>query len=67
LLGYRVEINGKKYNTLNKDQYQCTLTECLPGEEYKVQLIVQTSIQSEYVNDIFIGENGKDDEPEETS
>ncbi|CAF4731160.1 unnamed protein product, partial [Rotaria socialis] len=23
--------------------------------------------QSEYVNDIFIGENGKDDEPEETS
>ncbi len=51
LLGYRVEINGRKYNTLNEDQYQCTLTECQAGEEYKVQLVAQTVIQNEYIND----------------
>jgi len=51
LLGYRVEINGQKYNTLNEDQYQCTLTECKAGEEYKVQLVAQTVIQNEYIND----------------
>lgn len=51
LLGYRVEINGEKYNTLNDDQYQCTLTECQAGEEYRVQLVAQTAIQNEYIND----------------
>jgi hypothetical protein len=51
LLGYRVEINGQKYNTLNEDQYQCTLTECRAGEEYKVQLVAQTVIQNEYINE----------------
>jgi hypothetical protein len=52
LLGYRVEINGRKYNTLGEDQYQCTLTECQAGEEYKVQLVAQTTIQNEYLNDM---------------
>jgi hypothetical protein len=52
LLGYRVEINGRKYNTLNEDQYQCTLTECQAGEEYRVQLVAQTTVQNEYINDI---------------
>lgn len=51
LLGYRVEINGRKYNTLDEDQYQCTLTECQSGEEYSVQLVAQTVIQNEYIND----------------
>lgn len=51
LLGYRVEINGEKYNTLTDDQYQCTLTECHPGEEYRVQLVAQTAIQNEYINE----------------
>jgi len=51
LLGYRVEINGRKYDTLKEDQYQCTLTECQAGEEYKVQLVAQTIIQNEYIND----------------
>ena len=52
LLGYRIEINGRKYNTLDEDQYQCTLTECQAGEEYKVQLVAQTLIQNEYINDM---------------
>lgn len=52
LLAYRVEVNGQRYNTLAKDKYQCTLTECKPGEEYKVQLVVQTAIQAQYINDI---------------
>lgn len=51
LLGYRIEINGEKYNTLTDDQFQCTLTKCQPGEEYKVQLIAQSKIQNQYIND----------------
>ena len=51
LLGYRVEINGRKYNTLDENQYQCTLTECQAGEDYKVQLVTQTTIQTEYMTD----------------
>ncbi|CAF3616975.1 unnamed protein product [Adineta steineri] len=62
LLGYRVEINGRKYNTLDENQYQCTLTECHAGEEYKVRLVAQTSVQNEYLNDMFL----HDDEPNET-
>ncbi|CAF4380620.1 unnamed protein product, partial [Adineta steineri] len=41
---------------------QCTLTECHAGEEYKVRLVAQTSVQNEYLNDMFI----HDDEPNET-
>ena len=51
LLGYRVEINGQKYNTLDDDQYQCTLTECRPGEDYTVRLVARTSLQNEYLDD----------------
>ncbi|CAF1524841.1 unnamed protein product [Rotaria sp. Silwood1] len=66
LIGYRVEINGQKYNTLDKDQYQCTLTECQPGEDYKVQLIVQSVVQNEYMDDLFFNDNDNDEEPDET-
>ena len=52
LLGYRVEVNGQKYNTLNEDQYQCTLTECQAEEEYRVQLVARTAIQNEYIPDM---------------
>ena len=35
LLGYRVDINGRKYNTLDEDQCRCTLTECHADENMK--------------------------------
>jgi hypothetical protein len=52
LIGYRVDINGQKHNTLDEDQYRCTLTECKPGEKYQVQLIAQTIVQNVYMNDM---------------
>lgn len=52
LVGYRVEINGQKYNHLDNDQYQCTLTECRAGNDYNVQLVVQSVVQAEYLNDM---------------
>jgi hypothetical protein len=52
LLGYRVDINGRRHNTLDEDQYRCTLTECQPGEKYEVQLIARTSVQNEYFNEM---------------
>ncbi|CAF1293197.1 unnamed protein product [Rotaria sordida] len=91
LIGYRIEINGQKYNNLGllsaendrteektwrsavvailsnyKDQYQCTLTECQPGDDYKVQLVVQTCVQNEYKDDIFLNDNENDEELDET-
>ncbi|CAF0920401.1 unnamed protein product [Adineta ricciae] len=63
LLGYRVEINGHKYNTLDEDQYQCTLTECRPGEDYTVRLVARTSIQKEYLDESFVSDNEVDETP----
>jgi hypothetical protein len=54
LVGYRIDINGRKHNTLDEDNCQCTLTDCLPGEEYKVELIAQTAFQNEYMNNMVI-------------
>jgi len=51
LVGYRVDIDGKQYNTLDADQSRCTLTECSPGEKYDVQVIAKTVIQKEYFTD----------------
>ena len=52
LLGYQIDINGRKHDTLDKDQHRCTLTECQPGRTYDVQLIAQTTVQNEYFNDV---------------
>lgn len=52
LVDYRVDINGKKYNTVDEDQNRCTLTECNAGEKYDVQLITRTVVQNEYIHDI---------------
>ncbi|UJR13408.1 hypothetical protein I4U23_000423 [Adineta vaga] len=65
LLGYRVEINGEKYNSLDDDQYQCTLTECQSGEEYKVRLVARTTIQNEYLNETFVQSDEVDETPSE--
>ncbi len=52
LIGYRVNINGQKYSTLDEDQYRCTLTKCQPGEKHEVQLIARTIVHNEYKNDM---------------
>lgn len=68
LLGYQVDINGRKHDTLDKDQHRCTLTECQPGQTYDVQLIAQTSVQNEYFNDVrSSSEKSNDDDIDETS
>ncbi len=67
LIGYRIDINGRKHNTLEEDQYRCTLTECQPGAEYKVQLIAQTAVQNEYMNELVNNGEENTDEPAETS
>lgn len=66
LLGYRIDINGHKHNTLDDNQYQCTLTECLPGEEYKVQLVAKTVIQTEYINETVSASTQRDKRPKTT-
>jgi hypothetical protein len=66
LISYRVDINGKKHNTLDENQYRCTLTECRSGEEYKVQLVAKTVIQKEYMNEIMNNENGNTEEAADT-
>jgi hypothetical protein len=57
ILGYKIDIDGRTQKTLDEDQYQCTLTECQPGQEYKVQLIAQTTIQNEYENNMVNRKN----------
>lgn len=52
LIDYRIDINGKKYNTLDEDQYRCTLTECEPGGKYDIQLVARTNVQHEFMNNM---------------
>ncbi|CAF0740560.1 unnamed protein product, partial [Didymodactylos carnosus] len=68
LLGYRVDVNGEEKRALDDDQYQCTLTECLPNEEYKIQLYAKTTLQTEYLNDKLSSKNNSatDNEADET-
>ncbi|UJR33951.1 hypothetical protein I4U23_021369 [Adineta vaga] len=66
LLGYRIDVNGQKYNTLDENQCQCKLTSCRPGEEYKVQLTAQTIVQNENETNMISDGKGKVYEPDET-
>jgi hypothetical protein len=65
LIGYRIDINGRKHNTLDEDQYQCTLVECESGGKYEVQLVAQTAVQYEYMDDT-VNEKENIEEPDET-
>ncbi|CAF2333699.1 unnamed protein product [Rotaria sp. Silwood2] len=66
LLGYRVDVDGHTQNILEGNQCKCTLTECKPGDVYKVQLFVRTIVQNEYMNDMITDDTNDVNGPDET-
>ncbi|CAF0725940.1 unnamed protein product [Rotaria sordida] len=66
LLGYKIDVDGHTQNILEENQCNCILTECQPGEIYKVQLFVRTIAQNEYMHDIITNDTSDVDELEET-
>ncbi|CAF4544485.1 unnamed protein product, partial [Rotaria sp. Silwood1] len=66
LLGYRVDIDEHKQIKLEGNQCNCILTECQPGQVYKVQLFVRTIVQNEYMNDMINNDTSDVDKPDET-
>ena len=43
LLGYTIEVNEQEYHRLDEEQCQCRLTQCHPGEDYQVELLVESA------------------------
>ncbi|CAF0883109.1 unnamed protein product [Adineta steineri] len=66
LVGYRIDINKLKHNTIDKDQCRCTLTDCKLGDKYNVQLVAQTMIQNEYMDNTTTDDKENARKPDET-
>lgn len=52
LSGYRIDVNQSTQNKLDEHEHRCTLTECQPGDQYKIQLFAQTVVQNEYMDEV---------------
>lgn len=50
LIEYRIQIDGETKSNIDGDQYNCTLTKCEPGREYKVELCARSVVQTENLN-----------------
>lgn len=55
LIGYRIDVNGQKRDELAIDQDRCTLTQCLPDQEYRVQLTTETVVNDGTTNENVSG------------